>query len=470
MALACFSPELVNDSDLEKWERIDSGGFGNVYKARHRAWCCDVAVKLLRNDDVNGTALLREVRMMQQGSSPYVVLVRGVFQGQLPRAASTTCLGLVMEFMEIGSLYSVQKALKKPLPLPLVFRLAHQVALGITFLHSRKMLHLDLKPGNVLLDNYLNAKLTDFGLAKMHHSRSQASDRDSDSPAGTLNYMPPEAVESASYTPTQATDIYSYGILLWSIATGKPPYDSAISSLVRFHIKKGIQSLLDEIDKYTELRELKELMERCCAKSPSQRPTAKECTTETEKMYDKYKSEIDDAVLPVLKELKEKKATEHGHKVHFTQASTRSESGDRPDNVPTGPRPVQEVGSRGPERQPISKGSHPSQPDSQSRSKHIKPIKPSSVQPIHSQPPSDMSRKFPRDSQEKKPMKAELSGHYQRQHSSPNYNQPRVTMHLCNVTGFQQGNNNIMHIVAANPAGRRRHRTEPSRINRPPPQ
>ncbi|XP_029943820.1 receptor-interacting serine/threonine-protein kinase 3 isoform X2 [Salarias fasciatus] len=380
-----------------------------------------------------------------------------------------------MEFMERGSLCSMQKVLQKPPPLPLLFRLAHQVALGINFLHSRTrtILHLDLKPSNVLLDCSLNAKLTDFGLARIYNSMSQASKRDSENPMGTINYMPPEAFRSLSYTPTKATDIYSYGILLWSIATGKQPYQNAWPSRVKFLIPKGERPSLDEMVNREELAELKELMVRCWVNSPEQRPSSKDCTTETERLYEKHKHGIDNTVHRVLTKLKGKEPTEQGQKDQLSTASVRTESVNIPLDVPTGPMPVQEVAGGRPENDLRAKDSNPCQsvlPDRKSGSKNIKP---SSVQPIRSSPPPNLSRELPQGSTEKTKTEVQSSKQYQRQQSSPNSHRRRFFQaHFSNITALQLGDNNTMHISAPIPfeGQRRRHRTAPSRIDRQPPQ
>ncbi|XP_028428829.1 receptor-interacting serine/threonine-protein kinase 2-like [Perca flavescens] len=219
------SEQFVKDSSLRDWKVIGSGGFGQIYKARHHQWGFDVAVKLLLTDGGTEESLLREIKIMRQATSPYVMAVRGIFKGQTPSSGRSTQLGVVMELMKRGSVASLQEALRGTPPWPLVFRLAHQVALGINFLHclQRPVLHQDLKPQNVLLDDFLNAKLTDFGLSRISCSVTQVPKND-DPLGGTINYMPPEAFE-VSYRPTRAFDIYSYGILLWSIVTGKQPYE-----------------------------------------------------------------------------------------------------------------------------------------------------------------------------------------------------------------------------------------------------
>ena len=92
----------------------------------------------------------------------YFPRVYGMYLGCPPGLGCTRRQGIVMELMERGSLLSLQRALSKPPPWPLAFRLAHQVALAMNFLHSKKipLVHMDLKPGNVLLDANLNAKVS----------------------------------------------------------------------------------------------------------------------------------------------------------------------------------------------------------------------------------------------------------------------------------------------------------------------
>ncbi len=104
-------------------------------------------------------ALREEAKHMENASCEFVLRVYGIYRGYPPIRRTSMQQGIVMEFMGGGSVQSLLKDLSGPPPWPLAFRLAHQVALGMNYLHSRNLMHHDLKPSNVLLTEELNAKV-----------------------------------------------------------------------------------------------------------------------------------------------------------------------------------------------------------------------------------------------------------------------------------------------------------------------
>ncbi|XP_068579477.1 receptor-interacting serine/threonine-protein kinase 3-like isoform X2 [Cebidichthys violaceus] len=302
MELLSHKTEPVGDKHLENWKLVDSGGFGRVYKARHKDWCFDVAIKIL-HDGVR-MSLCDEAYHMDKGSCKFVVGLYGTYQG-CPLGETFPQQGLVMEFMMRGSVQSLQKHLSGPPVWPLVCRLAHEVALGINFLHSQKIMHHDLKPSNVLLNDDLNAKLADFGLSRVSTSALNSNRETSGVIGGSYKYMPPEAFE-VSYDPVRSFDIYSYGILLWSIITGKEPYPLADYNRVELRIPKGDRPCCQGIDLMREregLKELVDLMKRCWDGSPAKRPPFKDCLKVTDNVFSKHENRIRDAVDQVLTRL-----------------------------------------------------------------------------------------------------------------------------------------------------------------------
>lgn len=101
---------------------------------------------------------------MRHGGNPNVLRILGVYKGHPQGDMSAMKMGLVMEYMERGSLADLHLDLNGPPPWPLAFRIINQIALGMNFLHQLDppLLHLDLKPSNVLLDDSLNAKVKTF--------------------------------------------------------------------------------------------------------------------------------------------------------------------------------------------------------------------------------------------------------------------------------------------------------------------
>lgn len=104
------------------------------------------------------SSIQREAHLMFQGGNPNVIRILGLYEGRVGGAGLQS--GLVMEFMPKGSLADLLQKLTGPPPWPLTFRMAHEISLGMNFLHhlSPPLLHLDLKPSNVLLDDSLRAK------------------------------------------------------------------------------------------------------------------------------------------------------------------------------------------------------------------------------------------------------------------------------------------------------------------------
>ncbi|KAF7224584.1 receptor-interacting serine/threonine-protein kinase 3 [Nothobranchius furzeri] len=299
-----MSSEVIKDTDLDEWRPIGSGGFGSVWKVRHKTWRLDLAVKLLHNTSSPAEIkdLNTEANHMKSLFFEFVVRLYGTYDGT-PSSEEYRRRGLVMEYMRRGSIETLQKEMAGPPPLPLAFRLAHQVALGMNFLHSKGVLHCDLKPSNVLLTDEFNAKLADFGLSRVSASVLDKRKIPSEEVGGTYKYMPPEAFD-LSYEPVRSFDIYSYGILLWSIVTGQEPYRGKFYSLVEMLIRRGGRPKVDFFQKQEQgMKELVTLMTQCWDGNPKNRPKSEDITKDTEGLFLKHKCKVDVAVHKVLLEL-----------------------------------------------------------------------------------------------------------------------------------------------------------------------
>ncbi|XP_063295015.1 receptor-interacting serine/threonine-protein kinase 3-like isoform X2 [Pelobates fuscus] len=239
---------------------------------------------------------------MVKACNTYVLLVLGVYdkgEGDLEKPC------LVMEYMPHGSLHTLfTRSLE--VPWALKFQILYQVVLGMNYLHSLDppIIHRDLKPGNVLLNRHLDVKITDFGLSKILGMNSSGQNYCT----GTLAYMPPEAFNDLNNKPTKAYDIFSFGILTWSVLSGEEPYQGAPQDMIPVMVPEKNQrpdeSILDKWDDVRMLPEARKLMRRCWDGNAERRPTFQDCDEYTRRFLMEYNSELEDAVRQTLAYLK----------------------------------------------------------------------------------------------------------------------------------------------------------------------
>ncbi|KAJ1295482.1 hypothetical protein BS78_01G227900 [Paspalum vaginatum] len=222
--LVAFSFEDLRKvaNDFRRDAQIGGGGFGRVYKG-----CFDslpVAVKVHDGDNSfqGHREWLAEVIFLGQLSHPNLVkLVGYCCEGAAHRV-------LVYEYMPLGSVEShlfSSRTAPAPAPLPWAarMRIALGAARGLAFLHGRDVIYRDFKTSNILLDAAFTAKLSDFGLAKDGPvgEQSHVSTR----VMGTYGYAAPEYMMTGHLTP--ASDVYSYGVVLLELLTGRRSLDRA---------------------------------------------------------------------------------------------------------------------------------------------------------------------------------------------------------------------------------------------------
>ncbi|KAM6181655.1 receptor-interacting serine/threonine-protein kinase 3 [Erethizon dorsatum] len=283
LRLSGASASLVSSEDLKNPEFVGEGGFGTVFRAQHRKWNCNVAVKI-----VNSEALSREVKTMASLSNQYVLRLLGVTENLWWDSVSGPAL--VTQFMENGSLSGLLQR-DCPRPWPLLCRLLQEVVLGMSYLHNLNpvLLHRDLKPSNVLLDANLHAKLADFGLSTFQGRSQSGTGYELQEPGGTLAYLAPELLADINKKASKASDVYSFGILMWALLAGREPEVVAQISLVRETVfEKQIRPPLTELPPSSPetpgLEELKKLMQRSWSHEPNDRPPFfPECQETTEK-------------------------------------------------------------------------------------------------------------------------------------------------------------------------------------------
>ncbi len=210
-------PKHIGHYDIV--EVLGSGGMSTVYKGIQPSLNRSVAIKVLplqlAKEDELVDRFERESSIIANLSHPNIIQIfdRGIDEGSY---------FIVMEHIDGGSLD--QLIVDKRLPIYQIVNIAAQVARGLEYAHSKGVVHRDIKPSNILISSESNTlKITDFGIAKL--AEEQLSDRmltREQVAIGTADYMSPEQRRDSRNIDIR-TDIFSYGVLLYEMVTGRIP-------------------------------------------------------------------------------------------------------------------------------------------------------------------------------------------------------------------------------------------------------
>ncbi|HVG34252.1 MAG TPA: serine/threonine-protein kinase [Pyrinomonadaceae bacterium] len=243
---------------------LGRGGMGEVYRADDIKLGQPVALKFLPESLWNDGAALarfhREVRVARQVSHRNVCRVYDI--GELDNQHY-----LSMELIKGEELSSLLKRIGR-LPPDKAVEIARQLCAGLAAAHETGVLHRDLKPSNVMIDDAGNVRITDFGLAGLSEELQHDERR-----AGTPAYMSPEQLEGEELTPR--SDIYSLGLVLYEVFTGKRAFEaSSLNELIELRRKSDAtptspSSLVKEIDPLVE-----RVILRCLEKDAEKRPAS----------------------------------------------------------------------------------------------------------------------------------------------------------------------------------------------------
>jgi tRNA A-37 threonylcarbamoyl transferase component Bud32 len=218
--------DRILDQRYRILEPIGAGGSSQVYLAQDTALGREVAVKVLdpqaAADGTLRKLFVKEARALAQLTHPNIVGVYDV--GEVD--------GLPFIVMEHVAGSSLKQRIERSGALPLAdaVRLTDEIANGLAFAHSRGIIHADLKPSNILLDQNDQPKICDFGIA-----RTPAEDSDSPQLFATALYVAPERVEGRP--ASVASDVYGLGLVVYEMLVGKPPFTSGNAAvLLRDHV------------------------------------------------------------------------------------------------------------------------------------------------------------------------------------------------------------------------------------------
>lgn len=259
---ARFVPGMILAERYRIVGLLGKGGMGEVYRADDLKLNQPVALKFLSTNFLDGAALARfhrEVRVARQVSHKNVCRVYDIGEVDGHHFLS-------MEYIKGEELSSLLRRIGR-LPSDKAIQIARQICAGLAAAHESAVLHRDLKPSNVMIDEQGNARITDFGLAGLAEEF-----RDDEMTAGTPAYMAPEQLEGK--TVTTRSDIYSLGLILYEVFTGKKAFDApTIGQLLDLRRSERTpttpSSLLQNIDPLVE-----RVILRCLEKNPDKRPAS----------------------------------------------------------------------------------------------------------------------------------------------------------------------------------------------------
>nr|XP_007133651.1 hypothetical protein PHAVU_011G197500g [Phaseolus vulgaris]ESW05645.1 hypothetical protein PHAVU_011G197500g [Phaseolus vulgaris] len=194
--------------------KLGEGGFGSVYKGKLRSGS-EVAIKMLNKAKTDGQEFMNEVASIGRIHHVNVVHLIGYCAEGQKRA-------LVYDYMPNGSLdkYIFSKEESVPLSYEKTYEISLGIARGIAYLHQGcdvQILHFDIKPHNILLDDDFIPKVSDFGLAKLYHVKDTSVALTM--ARGTLGYMAPELFYNNIGGVSNKADVYSFGMLLMEMGS-----------------------------------------------------------------------------------------------------------------------------------------------------------------------------------------------------------------------------------------------------------
>ena len=239
-------------SRYEIGEEVGRGGMATVYRAYDPLFEREVALKILKRDLLDDPQVRerfeRETKIIARLEHAAIVPVYDV-------GRDNDQLFFVMRYMAGGSL--AERIQNKSLSLAEIAYILQRVATALDYAHNKGVIHRDLKPGNILFDEYNNPYISDFGIAKLTQAPSRLT---SSGIIGTPTHMSPEQAQGEEVDGR--SDIYSLGVILFEMLSGKTPFEATTPLGMAFkhatepvphilkinpHLPAGIETVIEKV-------------------------------------------------------------------------------------------------------------------------------------------------------------------------------------------------------------------------------
>ncbi|KAG9306477.1 hypothetical protein G9A89_008413, partial [Geosiphon pyriformis] len=293
------------------WERLSNinqiarGGFGIIYKAtlidglidqksiKHygsmeykRKATQEVAIKIIKT---NSSEVFKELNIERaifiNSDGKHDILITYIYG--ITQNAETLEYGIVMPFAELGDMRKYLSTNFHSMSWDGKLRIAGDIAVELKKIHSSGMVHRDLHSGNILQFSRFLTNFVDYGLCQPVKNEATTT-KEEKKIYGVIPYIPPEVLRGEKFT--LAGDIYSYGMLLWELSTGKPPfYDCKHDHILIMAILNGQRP---KITSPLIPPCIAEIIVKCWDPNPKNRPTVEEVRHkiwELQRMYDRFR-------------------------------------------------------------------------------------------------------------------------------------------------------------------------------------
>ncbi|OCH95156.1 kinase-like protein [Obba rivulosa] len=256
-----------SDDVLEELARLGEGAGGAVYKVRDRRTGAVMARKAITTLEAPMKQLLREIQITSSTSHRNIVHFYGAYI-----SPSSSEVKVLMEYGEGGSLESVGKRMREiggRVGERVAGRIAEGILQGLAYLHSRKTIHRDVKPPNILLTREGVVKLCDFGVS------GELVNSIAGTFTGTQLYMAPERLSGLEYTIR--SDVWSTGISLLEFVQNRFPFPSDLAAIeLMMYITQNEPPELEDEEDIVWSPEMKDFIKATLTRDPNVRPTPRD--------------------------------------------------------------------------------------------------------------------------------------------------------------------------------------------------
>ena len=267
----CGFPNSIGEYGMGRL--LGRGAFGSVYEVteiRHKTPLNDFkyAIKIMEKKSIKNEEMAKRVRnevsLHKKMRHPNILTLFHFFEDD-------ERVYLVMEVCARGELYTLLRTRRQDSEVGILTEneartILRDVVAGLKFLHSRGIIHRDLKLSNILLSETGKAKIADFGLAVLTEGHPGTTDSRERTICGTPNYLAPEILNKKNYG--RGADIWSLGCLLYSFLTGRPPFDSPDLPQTFDRVKRLDYKIPDNVSPAA-----RDLITRLLSGDPGDRPT-----------------------------------------------------------------------------------------------------------------------------------------------------------------------------------------------------